>query len=271
MVMPVTLPMTLPPAPPLQPAPASRAADTPAVLPGQPSVAPAAAGQSFSSMIDAIDSVGGPAPPGWGTPGDGSDPACPTPLPSLPVNAGAGEHLPPKDLESSENTATCETDKEMPSSPTDPTLALLGLPQGHETQPPNRPFMQPLLTIDPGRSAAGEIVATDLGLPLEPLAVRLLPDTPATATITVDPGLAGALRAIRDELRRNDGAFAAARERLQAESRRIASDSEALARRSERYLASLNRIFASMDGRVAASRSTQSFLEQQVKIWSARD
>lgn len=102
------------------------------------------------------------------------------------------------------------------------------------------------------------------------LAVRLLPDTPATATITVDPGLAGALRAIRDELRRNDGAFAAARERLQAESRRIASDRDALARRSERYLASLNRIFASMDGRVAASRSTQSFLEQQVKIWSAQ-
>lgn len=102
------------------------------------------------------------------------------------------------------------------------------------------------------------------------LAVRLLPDTPATATITVEPGLAGALRAIRDELRSNDGAFAAARERLQAESRRIAADSDALIRRSDRYLASLNRIFASMDGRVAASRATQSFLEQQVKIWSAR-
>lgn len=118
--------------------------------------------------------------------------------------------------------------------------------------------------------AAGEFLIAPASSPAAGLAIRLLPGSPATATITVEPGLSGALRSIRDELRASGGAFATARERLQAEARRIAADSDALARRNERYLASLTKLFSSMDGRVASARATQSFLEQQVNLWTNR-
>jgi flagellar hook-associated protein 2 len=89
-----------------------------------------------------------------------------------------------------------------------------------------------------------------------------------SATITIDPGLGGALQAIRDSLRAPDGAFASARERLTKEASRIADDREKLETSSTKYYNQLLTNFTAMDGRVSAFKATQSYLDQQIKIWT---
>ncbi|HYD14640.1 MAG TPA: flagellar filament capping protein FliD [Allosphingosinicella sp.] len=90
----------------------------------------------------------------------------------------------------------------------------------------------------------------------------------ASATITVDPGLGGALQSIRDALRARGGAFAAAQERLDKEADRIAEDREKLEASSTKYYNQLLTTFTAMDSKVSAFRATQSYLEQQIKIWT---
>jgi flagellar hook-associated protein 2 len=91
----------------------------------------------------------------------------------------------------------------------------------------------------------------------------------AGATITIDPGLGGALQAIRDALRARGGAFAATGERLDKEADRIADDRAALETRSAKYYSQLLTTFTAMDRQVSAFRATQSYLDQQIKIWTA--
>jgi flagellar hook-associated protein 2 len=90
----------------------------------------------------------------------------------------------------------------------------------------------------------------------------------ASATITVDPGLGGALQAIRDGLRARGGAFASAQERLDKEADRIAQDREKLEASSTKYYNQLLNTFTAMDSRVSAFKATQSYLDQQIKIWT---
>jgi flagellar hook-associated protein 2 len=89
-----------------------------------------------------------------------------------------------------------------------------------------------------------------------------------SATITIDPGLGGALQSIRDALRARGGAFASAQERLDKEADRIAEDREKLETSSSKYYNQLLTTFTAMDSRVSAFRATQSYLDQQIKIWT---
>jgi len=90
----------------------------------------------------------------------------------------------------------------------------------------------------------------------------------ASATITIDPGLGGALQSIRDGLRASGGAFATTQKRLSDEAARIGKDSEALTIRSEKYYNQLLTSFTAMDSRVSAFKATQSYLDQQIKMWT---
>jgi flagellar hook-associated protein 2 len=90
----------------------------------------------------------------------------------------------------------------------------------------------------------------------------------ASATITVDPGLGGALQSIRDALRARGGAFASAQERLGKEADRIAEDRDRLETSSTKYYNQLLTTFTAMDSRVSAFKATQSYLDQQIKIWT---
>ena len=90
----------------------------------------------------------------------------------------------------------------------------------------------------------------------------------ASATVTIDPGLGGALQSIRDALRARGGAFASAQERLDKEADRIARDREQLEATSTKYYNQLLTNFTAMDSRVSAFRATQSYLDQQIKIWT---
>ena len=93
----------------------------------------------------------------------------------------------------------------------------------------------------------------------------------ASATITIDAGLGGALQAIRNALRASDGPFAATQERLTKETKSITTAREAHERRSEAYYNQLVTSFTAMDRQVAAFKATQSYLEQQIKMWSRSD
>jgi flagellar hook-associated protein 2 len=90
----------------------------------------------------------------------------------------------------------------------------------------------------------------------------------ASATVTVDPGLGGALQSIRDALRAATGPIASSKTRLSAEARQIAKDRAIMETRSSAYAERLLKSFTNMERQVSAAKATQSYLEQQVKIWT---
>ena len=90
----------------------------------------------------------------------------------------------------------------------------------------------------------------------------------ASATITIEFGLGGALKSVRDSLLGSKGPFASAQERLAGEADDIADDRMALESRSEKYYNQLLATFTAMERQVSAFKATQSYLEQQVKMWS---
>lgn len=89
-----------------------------------------------------------------------------------------------------------------------------------------------------------------------------------SATITIDPGLGGALQGIRDALRARGGPFESSSDRFRAEAKKIAEDRDLLETRSEKYYNQLLNTFTAMERRVSASKATQSYLDQQIKMWT---
>ncbi|WCT72912.1 flagellar filament capping protein FliD [Sphingomonas naphthae] len=102
------------------------------------------------------------------------------------------------------------------------------------------------------------------------LTIRLLGNV-SSATITVDQGLAGALQSISDTLLGTSGALASTKTRLATEAKAIATDRTRMTDLDTSYRARLTTSFTAMDSRVARYKSTQSFLEQQVKVWTNSD
>jgi flagellar hook-associated protein 2 len=91
----------------------------------------------------------------------------------------------------------------------------------------------------------------------------------ASVTVTIDPGLGGALQAIRDELRGRSGPIAKSQERLSAEAKDIAEDRTGLDARSKSYYDRLLSQFTTMERQVSSFKATQSYLEQQIKAWNS--
>jgi flagellar hook-associated protein 2 len=90
----------------------------------------------------------------------------------------------------------------------------------------------------------------------------------SSVTITIDQGLGGALQAIRDALRAETGPFAAVEDRLEDEAEAIADEREKLERFSTAYHDQLVAQFTAMERQVSAFKATQSYLDQQIKMWS---
>lgn len=116
----------------------------------------------------------------------------------------------------------------------------------------------------------GAALRAPITSPAKGLVIRVDADV-TSATITIEAGLGGALQAIRDTLRASNGPLAATQERLTKEAKSIAQDRETLERRSEAYYNRLVTSFSAMDRQVNAFKATQSYLEQQMKIWSNSD
>ncbi|MBB5686439.1 flagellar filament capping protein FliD [Sphingobium boeckii] len=116
-----------------------------------------------------------------------------------------------------------------------------------------------------GNTLFGAIGTLAAGLAFQPLG------TVASATITVDLGLGGALKAVRDALRSTTGPLVTMQDRLKKEAEMIGDDREKMEMREDAFRARLEVTFTAMERRVAAFKATQSYLEQQIKMWTNDD
>lgn len=135
-----------------------------------------------------------------------------------------------------------------------------------------------LVPASGGAPASGKVggvamtgVDTNLVAPSTSAALGLIVRVDAAAssvTVTVEAGLGGALSAIRDSLRASNGAFKTSGDTLQKEKTKIADDQAALTTRSSAYYDRLLGSFTKMEKQVSSFKATQSYLEQQVKMWT---
>ncbi|MEH3106138.1 MAG: flagellar filament capping protein FliD [Sphingomonas fennica] len=116
-----------------------------------------------------------------------------------------------------------------------------------------------------GEGLVASVKSPASGLVLKPLGAV------ARATITVDIGIAGALKSIRDALLADQGGLSTTTARYTAESKTIAADRTKMTDADTTLRSRLTRSFSGMDKRVAAYKATQSFLEQQVNMWTKSD
>lgn len=90
----------------------------------------------------------------------------------------------------------------------------------------------------------------------------------ATHDATTDPGIGLLLQQINDSATAADGLLETLRKRLDRESASIAKDQARMEERELAYRARLERQFGTLDSRISALKATQSYLEQQVKVWT---
>jgi len=88
-------------------------------------------------------------------------------------------------------------------------------------------------------------------------------------THATDPGIAFVLDSLRDAALAANGPLEQVRISLQREADRIATNKEKVEQREDAYRSRLERQFAGMDARIAALKATQSYLEQQIKLWNS--
>ncbi|MFZ5705206.1 MAG: flagellar filament capping protein FliD [Pseudomonadota bacterium] len=90
----------------------------------------------------------------------------------------------------------------------------------------------------------------------------------SSATITIDTGLQGALDAIKSELTASSGQLTASQSRLETEKAAISEDKEKLTAKDTAYRAQLTAQYTRMQSSLFALTSTQSYLTQQIKLWT---
>jgi flagellar hook-associated protein 2 len=114
-------------------------------------------------------------------------------------------------------------------------------------------------------------VDTNLVAPANSAALGLILKVNSAASsvsITIEAGLGGALKMIRDALRDREGPFAATNKRLTAERDNIADAKALNEERSQRYYNQMLGTFTAMERQVSSFKATQSYLDQQIKMWT---
>ena len=119
-----------------------------------------------------------------------------------------------------------------------------------------------LLAVD--TATLEKVLATDAG------AVEAIfnPRRDAAHTEATDPGIAFALDAIRDKAIGADGVMDRISKSLTAKSESLAEQLEKIEMREEAYEKRLEKQFGGLDAKLAALKATQSYLEQQIEMWS---
>lgn len=97
------------------------------------------------------------------------------------------------------------------------------------------------------------------------------PPRDTTRTEVSDPGIAFALDALRDAAVASNGALEQVRSSLQREAATIAQNRDRMEQREDAYRTRLERQYAGMDARIGALKATQSYLEQQIRLWNGGD
>lgn len=121
-----------------------------------------------------------------------------------------------------------------------------------------------------------DLAVLDKALDADPAAVTALIN-PVAQDIN-NPGLAGALERIKFTLQnedkndeRNNGSLVNAINRYKATQVLVTKDREKFEDYMEDYEASLNSTFSAMDTKLASLKASQSYLEQQIKMWNNSD
>lgn len=115
--------------------------------------------------------------------------------------------------------------------------------------------------------ASGPNLVAPAGSAAVGLVVKML-GAASSATITIDPGLGGALQAIRDAVRARSGPIAQSQQQLDKQAAAIAKDRTDMEAKVQGYHDRLVTSFAAMDKQVSAFKATQSYLTQQVAAWN---
>lgn len=107
----------------------------------------------------------------------------------------------------------------------------------------------------------------------QPDAVEALfsPTRDATHTQATDPGIAAVLQALSDGATGTGGVLSSLGKRLETESAGIAKARERMEQREAAYRSRLEKKFGTLDSRISALKATQSYLDQQVKVWTNSD
>ena len=144
------------------------------------------------------------------------------------------------------------------------TYAVTNLVPG-DTNTPATGFIDGKAAIGAANRLVASVTSGAAGLVIEPQGAV------TSATITVDLGLGGALKAINDLINSSTGPFASSTSRLKQQTPDLVTDRAKMEARETKYAEQLTRQFTVMSSRVAAYKSIQSYMEQQVALWTKSD
>jgi flagellar hook-associated protein 2 len=96
----------------------------------------------------------------------------------------------------------------------------------------------------------------------------LSPTRDATHTALTDPGIADALDTLRLAMTSSGGPLDALKQRLDKEVAALSKNRERMEARELAYKARLEKQFGQLDSRMSALKATQSYLDQQIKLWT---
>ena len=116
--------------------------------------------------------------------------------------------------------------------------------------------------IASGTSLSASISSLAAGLTIEPQG------NVASATVTVDLGLGGALKALSDSLTASGGVLGSLSDSLTTQTKSLADARQKLETMQTAYNDQLTAQFTAMQTRVSAFKATQSYLTQQVALWT---
>ncbi len=92
-----------------------------------------------------------------------------------------------------------------------------------------------------------------------------------TVKSATTPGLAGLMDGIRDKIQQKDGPLATAKARYDKLNQDLAKQLEKLNDQMTDYQAQLSKVYSKMDERLSAIKATQSYLQQQIAMWTKSD
>lgn len=94
------------------------------------------------------------------------------------------------------------------------------------------------------------------------------PTRDATHNVTTDPGIGTVLQRLSDGATGANGTLDGLKKRLDNDSAGIAKDQQQMEKHEADYRSRLEKQFGTLDSRISALKATQSYLQQQVKVWT---
>ncbi|BAV64645.1 flagellar filament capping protein FliD [Sphingobium cloacae] len=109
----------------------------------------------------------------------------------------------------------------------------------------------------------------DKAMAADPSAItQLLNPTVKSAS---NPGLAGLMDSVRDNIQKKDGPLASAQSKYETLAKSLSAQLEKLSDQMTDYQAQLTKIYTAMETRLTAIKATQSYLKQQIDAWNNSD